>query len=548
MNRLINIAQTAARRMQLQETIVSATTILFWITCLLVALAFVDRMPSNAFVPWEPLAIIVGAGWLASAILLWRKFHHDRFQSAAEVDQRMNLHDRIGSAISCSQREDAFATVVLEDAITVVEKEDVENKLRTFFPIIFPSLWVWIGVLTLVFAATLLSPQWNLFPEDSNELPIVMVTDRDNIVASIDGVVEELQKDASLSEALSEELAALDATSNLEVDPTELRREALRKMTDLQRKLDNLLNDENALAYKETVRRLQSLELPRDEQTTKLAAALKSGDFAQVKQEVEDLEKKLESEQLSEEERKQLAESLEKLGEQLTALANANDALSEALAASGMDPNLASDASAAAESIKGNKKLTESQKKKLLEMLEAQKQASKNCEKLGTACKKCSGGKPSDFASMEEAAEQLEAMKMFVTKAEAAKSQCQKAGKGMSNNPGDGAGDGTGGIGKGSGGKNSMTETETTQVANRSPVQTVEGSIIARQLFEGGLVTSGETNATVRETVLSQQRSAQEAIAQEEVPRQYHDLLRHYFGKLEKLADSSDEVDAVSKE
>lgn len=548
MNRLIHIAQTAARRMQLQETIVSATTILFWITCLLTALALVDRMPNNAFVPWEPLAIIVGAGWLASTILLWRKYHHDRFQSAAEVDQRLNLHDRICSAISCAQRKDAFAAVVLEDAITVIEKESVEKKLRACFPIIFPSLWVWIGVLAVVLAATLLSPQWNLFPEGSDEAPVVMVTDRADIEASIDGVIEELQKDASLSDALSEELAALEATSHLDVDPTELRREALRKMTDLQRKLDNLLNDENALAYKETLRRLQSLKLPRDEQTTKLAAALKSGDFAQAKQELEKLQKKMESEQLSEEERKQLAESLEKLGEQLAALATANDALSEALAASGMDPNLANDALASAEAIKGNKKLTESQKQKLLEMLEAQKQASKNCKKLGKACKKCSGGTPSDFASMAEAAEQLEAMKMFVTKAEAAKSQCQKAGSRMCNNPANSVGAGTGGTGKGNGGKNNMTETETTQVANRSPVHTVEGSIIARQLFEGGLVTSGETNARVRETVLSQQRSAQEAIAQEEVPRQYHDLLRHYFGRLEKLANTSDEVDAVSKE
>ncbi|MBT4584612.1 MAG: hypothetical protein HOC93_05980, partial [Phycisphaerae bacterium] len=71
---------------------------------------------------------------------------------------------------------------------------------------------------------------------------------------------------------------------------------------------------------------------------------------------------------------------------------------------------------------------------------------------------------------------------------------------------------------------------------------------IARQLFEGGMVTSGETNATVRETVLSGQRSAQEAIAQEEVPRQYHDLLRHYFGRLEKIAESSGENDAVSQD
>ncbi|HJN71037.1 MAG TPA: hypothetical protein QF528_00455, partial [Phycisphaerales bacterium] len=520
MNRLINIANTAARRMQLQETLTSAATILFWIVCALSVVGIVDRIVSTAFIPWELLGYVVALGWFVSVVLCWRRSHHDRFQSAAEVDQRMQLHDRIGSAISCDTRKDAFAKVVLDDAIGIVEQEEVEKNLRNFFPITFSTQWVWIGIVGVVVAVVLFTPQWNLFP-DGKENPVpVVVADRADIEASVDALVADLQEDETLRDALSEELEALDEAAQLDINSTELRREALRKMTDLQKKLDNLLHDENALAYKETIRRLQSLELPRDEETTKLAAALKSGNFSQAKQEAENLQKKLESDQLSEEERKQLAQSLKKLGEQLSALENANDALSDAIAAAGMDPNLSSDALAAANAIKSNTKLTEAQKKKLLEMLEAQKQASNACKKLGGACKKCAGGNPSDLASM---AEQLGAMKMFMTKAEAAKSQCQKAGSGMCNKQGLG----TGGMGKGNGGKNNMTETETAQVANRSPVNTIEGSIIARQLFEGGLVTSGETNEAVRETVLSGQRSAQEAIAQEEVPRQYHDLLRH---------------------
>ena len=534
--------------MQLQDTIVWATSVLFWIACGLAFMALIDRCTSEAFVPWEIVGIVVGVGWIACVFIFWKRSRHDRFFSAAEVDQRMKLRDRIGSAISCGDREDAFATVVLDDALATVEQEQVETNLRNYFPLLFPKTWAWIGVLGLIFAATILSPQWNFFSSNAEDLPLVVLADRSDIEASVEGVVADLQQDEALRSALAEELAALEAAATLDVEPTELRREALRKMTDLQRKLDNLLNDENALAYKETVRRLQSLELPQDEETTKLAAALKSGNFSQAKQEVDALQKKLESEQLSEEERKQLAESLKKLGEQLAALENANEALSEAIAAAGMDPNLASDALAAANAIKGNKKLTEAQKKKLLEMLESQKQAAAACKKMGAACKKCANGKPADFADMAAATEQLDAMKMFMTKAEAAKSQCQQAYSGMCNKPGSGDGLGTGGKGKGIGGKNSMTETETTQVANRSPVHTVEGSIIARQLFEGGLVTSGETSAAVRETVLSQQRSAQEAIAQEEVPRQYHDLLRHYFGRLEKLSNSSDEGDAVSTE
>ncbi|MBC8202458.1 MAG: hypothetical protein H8E91_01365 [Planctomycetes bacterium] len=545
MNRIIKIANTAARRMQLQETLTSAITILFWIVCTLAVFAIIDRIVSAAFIPWEFLGYVVALGWVISIVLVWRRSRHDRFQSAAEVDQRMNLHDRIGSAITCHLREDPFATVVLDDAISVVEEKEVEKKLRNFFPITFSSQWVWIALLGLIFATVFMTPQWNLFPDGKDDFVPVVVADRVDIEASVDALVEDLQEDETLRDALSQELSALDQAAQLDVSPTDLRREALRKMTDLQKKLDNLLNDENALAYKETVRRLQALELPRNEQTTKLATALKSGNFAKAQQEAENLQKMLESNQLSEEERKQLAESLKKLGEQLTALENANDALSDALGAAGMDPNLSSDALAAENAIKSNAKLSEAQKKKLLEMLEAQKQAANACKKLGKACKKCASGNPSEFASMTK---QLEATKMFMSKAEAAKSQCQKAGMGMCDKPGNGNGAGTGGNGKGNGGKNNINETETTTVANRSPVNTIEGSIIARQLFEGGLVTAGETNATVRETVLSGQRSAQEAIAQEEVPRQYHDLLRHYFGKLEKIAESSDENDAVSQD
>jgi len=90
---------------------------------------------------------------------------------------------------------------------------------------------------------------------------------------------------------------------------------------------------------------------------------------------------------------------------------------------------------------------------------------------------------------------------------------------------------------------NATLETETASVAERSPVQTLEGTIIARQLFEGGLLTTGESTAEVRERVLAQQRDAEQAIVDEEVPRRYHDLLRHYFGQLEQLTEPSDADD-----
>ena len=62
------------------------------------------------------------------------------------------------------------------------------------------------------------------------------------------------------------------------------------------------------------------------------------------------------------------------------------------------------------------------------------------------------------------------------------------------------------------------------------------------------MLTTGESTAEIRDAVLAQQRDAEQAIIDEEVPRRYHDLLRHYFGQLEHLTEPSDEVSTDSNQ
>jgi tetratricopeptide (TPR) repeat protein len=240
----------------------------------------------------------------------------------------------------------------------------------------------------------------------------------------------------------------------------------------------------------------------------------------------------MESSELSEEEREELAKALEALAKQLEKLASANESLSSSLAAAGLNEALASNPEAAKKAIENATELNEEQKKKLLELLQAQQNASKTCEKMAQGCKKCANGEGA--TEMASELEKMEAMQSFMTDAELAKMACQNAVMGMC--PGEGT---TGGLGQGNGGSNPIEKTETTSIAQRSPVNTVEGTIIARQLFEGGLLTSSESTAAVRETVLTEQRDIEQAIANEEVPRKYHDLLRHYFGRLEELTETS---------
>jgi hypothetical protein len=83
-------------------------------------------------------------------------------------------------------------------------------------------------------------------------------------------------------------------------------------------------------------------------------------------------------------------------------------------------------------------------------------------------------------------------------------------------------------------------------VAQQTAVSTLEGTIIAKQLFEGGMLTSRESISEVKEVILSQRRAAEQAITDEEIPRKYHDLLRHYFGQLEEMAKPSSNNDTQS--
>ena len=85
-------------------------------------------------------------------------------------------------------------------------------------------------------------------------------------------------------------------------------------------------------------------------------------------------------------------------------------------------------------------------------------------------------------------------------------------------------------------------------VAERTPVSTLDGTIIAKQLFEGGMLTTGESTSVVKKTVLTQSRETEQAITDEEVPRKYHDLLRHYFGQLEELTEPSGNEDTENSE
>jgi hypothetical protein len=537
METLLSIATKAKLRMQFNRTLSNCIYWFLFIACTLFSLAIIDRVGEAPMFSWILILISSATVLLLIIIMQWSASSFSTIEAASEVDQRLQLHDRISSALASKDIDNPFSKAVLEDALQIVESSQVVSLIPHHFPILIPKSSGLVFGIAFATALLLWSPQWGFFQTNqTTTLELTTIASRKTIESSIDAVLGELQTDADLSEALEEELSELASTMNNNLVDTEtLRRDALRKITDVQKRLDEMLKDENALAFDEMLQRMQQLKLPKSGNTLPMIAAMKNGDIDKAKKEFGKLQELMDSTSLSEQERKELEKQLKALANQLEKLSSSSEAVASALSAAGMNSALAKNADAAEKAIENAKNLTESQKEKLLKMLKAQQQADKMCKKLSENCKQCANGKPGSSSASE--LKKMQTMQMFKTKAELAKSACANAGAKMG---------GTGGKGKGSGGSNPTKETESAMVAQQTAVSTLEGTIIAKQLFEGGMLTSSESTSEVKDVVLAQRLAAEQAITDEEIPRKYHDLLRHYFGQLEEMAKPSSNNDTQS--
>ena len=490
----------------------------------------IDRFFAVPLLSLQLTAYVLLGALVVVFIAAWFSVKIGSMVAATELDRRFELKDRV--ATSLTVEGSPFADVVIQDAVESVRKSDVQRNLNQKFPIHTPQSSLWLVALIASTLVVMNTGQWNLF-NDSHTGASPDAPDANQIEESIQQIVAQIEENKLVSDTLEQELSDLQLLSESDMDSAEqFQHEALRKITDIQKRLDDMLNSEELLAFESLQNRMAQLELPRDKETLPLVAALKSGDFKEAQDEFEKLEKQLQSDSMSEEEKASLREALEELAQQLNALSNMNGELASALSSAGLQGSLADNLDAAKKAVEQSKTMNEEQKKKLLEMIKQQQNTQQMCQQLSSNCKQCAGGKGNSDSELAK----LSAMQMFKKEAELSKSKCQNAGAGMCLKPG--SGKGTGRQGQGNGGANNIEETEFATVTERAPVNSENGPIIASQLFNGGLLTAGESSAELREAVLNAREEAEQAITEEQVPRKYHDLLRHYFGQLEKLTET----------
>ncbi len=531
---------------------------------LVVLLLAAERVGAALFIPWGWLGPLMAVLGLLVAIRLWMGRRRTDLQLAVDVDGRLELREKLSTALHVVDRDDPFARAAIEDAILTARDPKTREQVRRWFAVGSPDRW-WLSPLVIAVALGLwfVDPQ-NLFASDSQDEATITETVRQHDDA-IEAVVKPIRNSPQLREELSDLLddLARDAT-----DPDalktrqDIRRNAIKKLTDLDKRLDDIINGEKGKTVEAIKAALEKLRTPTDGPAKDLADALASGDFEAAQEALAKLMQDLQNGELTDEQKKQLAKQLADMAEQMKQLAEQQKQLEDMLKRAGLDPQLVQNPQALQQAIANNPNLTQQQKQQLQQMAQAQQAAQQMARGLAQGMNQMAQqllqGQMAPGGQLGEQLSQLEAMQQLLQQAQAAAAVCRGQTKGL----GQGLamqqamqmwsqGGAFGNRGYGAGGKAPISPTPTGTKLVHSPSQSTPGDIIARQFIDGPVIV-GESKAKLRAIAEAVDEGFDEAQSDQQVPPKYWEAHMHYFGELKKRVEATrksaeDEGDETEK-
>lgn len=564
---VLRLIKGVRRRLWVTRLLAGLHDSLFVVVVVLLVYALADKaFPSVPrgfpFLTWFSLGLAVF--WLGGALVLSRFGRLSDGAIAALIDERLELKDRFTTAIHCAHRDDPFARAALEEAVSAVSQDGARQAVYRRFTPRMPTGSFLIPVLgLLVMIIYVAVPYGDLLKSENTIDDSRALEERFDNEQTVQAVLETIKE----NEALSDEMAALgqsleleDALAGKSESPEAQRREALRRISDLERQLDDLVNGEQGKSMESFKRSMESLSPSPDGKTKPLIDALKSSDFGEAMKELEKLQAKANDPSLTDEQREKLASDLEDLAKQLAEAAEDREALEEALQRAGMDPALAGDAQALEQAMKQASGLNQQQMQQLKQMMNAQKSSAQQCQnmsqsldKMAQECKNGGQGQQG-MDGAQQMLSQAEMTQQMLQAAKSAKSQCEggnggKPGAGMAgilpsqskpmpkkSGP---AGTGFGPQGNGGAGEAPLEETRFSTKYQKENVAVREGGdVISRQLVESKQPLVGESSVELKQIADRIVRSWEEGVQDEPVPSHLRDVHKHYFGELKKRIDA----------
>ncbi len=485
----------------------------------------------------------------ASIVLLWLLHFPSRMQASLLLDERLGLRERFSTTLAFANSEDPFAIAACAEA----KKRAQSVQLEKHFPIRPSKCWayassIWALVLILVF----LMPQKDLLgflrrkEEEQKQVKQVeeAIADVNDVTRSVKLAVKRL--DPELADALKK----LDQAPKAG-DPQEIKRQAIRKLGDLSEQIKKSHSAMQLDTMSTMQQMLKQLKGSSSIFSQKLRQALARGKFGEAANLMKQLQQQLADGKLSDQQRKDLAEQLAKLGKQLKELAEKNAEFEKELEKLGLDKRLAAMDPSELKKALEKMGLEAPKIEELMKKLSACQGACSKCSGLGSAMAACGLGmgglSANELAGVMDQLDALEAMSQQLMLAQATLDEISRCmgclGQGMGQGigmqgpwaagQGNMMGPGTGGPGQGYGPRgmdeSGQTSTDRTRVKNQSK----PGPIIASWYFKGSQV-KGEAERDFSEVVQAARDSAAEAINENEIPRKYEGPVKEYFNQLEE--------------
>jgi chemotaxis protein histidine kinase CheA len=521
---------------------------------------------------WTPIAVLVlSLGW----VLIRRK---KSLAVARELDERAGLRETLSTSMSIdamqAERSQPWNQAVIENAQRTASSVRVGQAI----PIEAPRFWpVPIGAALALLVVWIAVPVIDVLGLWSKEVALEqqrrqVVEVKADVQQRTDKVKEMLAKakiefvDDETSEAAAEQ----KPTEN---DPEAIRRAAVKKLTEMTDKLESMKEGEKADQIEALKEAMRQLRQPGPGPMDEFSRSLARGDFNKANEQLQQMQKQLANGDMSPEQREEAKKQMENLAKQLEKLGENKEALAKKLEESGLDKEKAKelmqkagDPQALKEALEQSKGLSEEQKQELMQMCKSGMAAAQTAENMSEAMSKMAQGMQQQ-GMQQEGAQGMEQLSQELSNAEMLESdmenldaalneakeqlselagQCMGDGQcnGEGDQPGKGgqggwrqgntnkSGNGSGGPGKGNGASPEAEAVDFTVEKTKAKTKTGGGPIIGTRLVYGQQVR-GESKAAFSDAVAASAAEAAEAVESQQVPRELHNAVKHYFGTLE---------------
>lgn len=395
MDRVKSVIHLARSRVRLCRALDAASIALIAVAVVLfllvAAVKLVPGVSVSAGIVFGAAAAVGALAFIAVMAVRRREAPTDA-QIALLVDERLRLDERLTSALAFASSTDAYARAAIADAVAVASDKGIPAKVRAAFPVRVPMRGIAsvLGVALLACVQQFV-PAYAWPEEEKTPAEAAQVAQKKESAEALERVKEQLESSKALPQDVRDTLSKLannaDPKVGGEAVDEDARREAIRRMSELTNRLDEVKKSDQAQRNEALKRDLATLE-KQDGELSKVGEDLAKGDFAGAKQRLEELAKKLESGDMTAAEKAAAADALEKMSKSLDAIADRQQALRDELAKAGLDAQLANNPEALQNAIKDNPNLSEQQREQLQSAAKAAKASQDALRKMADSTKK----------------------------------------------------------------------------------------------------------------------------------------------------------------